>query len=270
MNSSWTSLVFDRPPHSERSLESIAADALRRHPNILPDGPGPIRIDQFVEETFGFNETYERLERGVLGEIHFGVEDRPLAIRLARRLGDLRYPTRELEQERRITLAHECAHGIAHSGLFSDSLRRERAPLLPGFADRRTYIAWRGRDRAVGNSRPSRTTAAELWLEWEANYPMAALLLPRQLVMRLISPWVAGAPDGVSFRYLPPDRRRVAVASMADTFDVTLDLAAGRLDAIVVGRIPHPDFFEKQIRTRSRHHTKPLLRARERSRSWSK
>lgn len=224
----------------------MATDALRKHESLLSKRPGPVPIDRLVEEMFGFNETYERLERGVLGEIHFSIEERPVAIRLARRLGDLRSSARWLEQERRGTLAHECAHGIAHSKLFADSLRRERAPLLRGFADEQTYIACRERDLALGHVRPAANSVAEIWLEWEANYLMGALLLPRHLVLQLVSPWIVGAPDGIAPQYLPATRQHTAIVAMADTFDVAFDLAARRL-AVLIPAIRHPDFFEPAV-----------------------
>lgn len=275
MNPSRTSLVFSREPYSEHTLETMATDALRKHESLLSKRPAPVPIDRLVEEMFGFNETYERLERGVLGEIHFGMEERPVAIRLARRLGDLRSSTRWLEQERRGTLAHECAHGVAHSKLFADSLRRERAPLLRGFADEQTHIACRERDLALGHIRPAANSVAEIWLEWEANYLMGALLLPRHLVVQLISPWIAGAPDGIAPRYLPPTQQHAAIVAMADTFDVTFDLAARRLAALLPA-VRDPDFFESGV-TRSVRRVprgarlrNPQYRGREKAKIWSK
>ncbi len=275
MNSSRTSLSGDRRPHSERALEGMASDALRKHFRVIPEQPGQISIDRLVEEMFGFNETYENLDRGVLGEIHFGIDERPIAIRLARRLGDLRSPTRRLEQERRVTLAHECAHGIAHSKLFADRLRREKAPLLPGVAEHQTHIACRGRDLAIGSIRPRATATDEVWLEWEANYLMGALLIPQHLLLKVVSPWIAGPPDGIAPRYLPSSRQHVAIEAVAETFDVTLDLAAQRVE-IVVPSARHPDFFDVAS-TRKVRLTSPKGRPRklpqhpsERKREWFK
>jgi hypothetical protein len=266
--------VFSRTPYSERTLEIIAIDTLRRHESLLPKRPAPIPIDRLVEEMFGFNETYERLERGVLGEIYFGIEERPIAIRLARRLGNLRSSARGLEQERRGTLAHECGHGIAHSKLFADSLRRERAPLLRGFADGQTHIACRERDLAAGSVRPAANSAAEIWLEWEANYLMGALLLPRHLVLQLLGPWIAGASDGIAPRYLPPRRQQTAIVTMSNTFDVAFDLAARRL-TVLIPASRHPDFFEpaaiRSVRPqRGARPRSPQRRRNEKAKIWSR
>ncbi len=252
MSSSRTSLIVSRTPHSERTLEMLAADSLRKHDSVLPRRPGPVLIDRLVEEMFGFNETYESLDRGILGEIHFGMEDRPVAIRIARRLGDLNLSISDgVDQERRVTIAHECGHGIAHSKLFADSLRRERAPLLPGFANGQIHIACRERDLAVG-ARPAANSTVERWLEWEANYLMGALLLPRHLLLELISPWLAGTADGISPRYLPAPRRHAAITATADTFNVTLALAAQRL-ALIVPAARHPDFFDSTVIENARY-----------------
>lgn len=250
MKVSRASLTFNRPPHSESTLEAIAADALRKHDRVLPSGPGPVSIDRFVEDSFGFNETYERLEHDVLGEIHFGTEEKPVAIRLARRLGDLRSSSYNVEQERRGTLAHEAGHGIAHSKLFSANLRRDGAPLLPGFAYEERHIVCRGPDLALDTIRPKPNSAAEIWLEWEANYLMGALLLPRHLVLELISTWLVGEPDGIAPRHLPENRQHAAVTAVADVFEVSLDLAARRLRTLIPV-VKHPDFFDAVPRSRS-------------------
>lgn len=270
MHSSQACLVFNRAPHSARTLETIANDVLRRHGSLLPKEPAAVPIDRLVEQIFGFNETYEKLERGVLGEIHFGIEDRPIAIRLARRLGSLTSNSSRLEQERRATLAHECGHGIAHSKLFADWLRHERAPLLPGFTKAHARLACNQRDIALGSIRPAANSAAELWLEWEANYLMAALLLPRNLVLQLLSPWIAGSNDGVSPRYLPAARQHTAITTMAHTFDVDSFLAAQRL-GVLISTIQPTDFFDGvALRCGRRSHPRKKLSTLQHRKTWSK
>ena len=235
--------IFDRRPYSEEVLERMAMDALRNTGELLPRRPAAIAIERLIETEFGFNETYEPLDDGVLGEIHFGIEDRPLGIRIARRLGEIRPGDHALEHERRLTLAHECGHGLAHSKLFARSLRREQAPRLPGFDTGQSHIACRDRDICANADRPQSITNDEIWLEWEANFLMAALLLPRRLVLDGVAEWLTGESNGVAPRQLPEIHRQVAVAATAHTFNVSENLAASRL-ASILPQNQHPDLFE--------------------------
>jgi hypothetical protein len=232
------------PLHCEDELERIAADALAQHKSVLPVKPGPIPIDLLIEELFGFNETYEDLEPDILGEIRFGTEGRPLGIRVARRLGEISASNPRINQERRITLSHECGHGLAHSKYFADRLRSERAPRFDGFGTEEVRLACHKRDINPRIVRPSGKSSSELWLEWEANYLMGVLLLPRDLTFRLLKPWFTCASNGVAPRLLPSTRRGAAIAAAANTFDVTEEFAARRLNALVPD-VDHPDFFEQ-------------------------
>jgi hypothetical protein len=157
------------------------------------------------------------------------------------------------------------------------SSARARAPGEDGeqAADGQTHIACRERDLALGNVRPAANSAAEIWLEWEANYVMGALLLPRHLVIQLISPWIAGAPDGIAPLYLPATRKHAAISAMADTFDVGFDLATRRL-AVLIPAVRHPDFFDSAVTRSARRaprkarHRNPQHRRSDRAKIWSR
>jgi Zn-dependent peptidase ImmA (M78 family) len=242
MNPDRTAPISERPPHSENTLERLAEDALQRH-SVLPKAPGPVPIERLIEEAFGFNEAYENLEAGVLGETWFGTEDRPVAIRVARRLAEIKAEDPSIDHDRRLTLAHECGHGLAHARLFGDGLRLRRTPRLPGFDDELIHISCRDRDLRVNAIRPTGLTEFELWIEWEANYLMGALLMPRSLVLSFLGPWLTGSQNGVAPRALLPMHRQDAVAAMAHAFNVAHEVAAGRLAQIVPSSL-HPDLFD--------------------------
>jgi hypothetical protein len=235
--------IFDWPRHCEGELEEIAAAALKENQSVLPAAPGPIPIDRLIEQIFGFNETYEELEQGILGEIRFGIEDRPLGIRIARRLGEIDPANPSIDQERRLTLSHECGHGLAHSKLFADKLRRARDPRFQQFAAEETRIVCHERDINPEIIRPTVRSSSYDWLEWEANYLMGALLLPRYLVLRFLSPWLTGDLNGIAPRRLPARRRDFAIAATASTFHVAEDLVARRLATLVPESVD-ADLFE--------------------------
>jgi len=231
--------IFERSPHSESTLEHIAEDAFRKHPSVLPRRPNAVLIERLIELAFGFNETYENLEKGLLGEIHFGVDDRPIGIRLARRLGDICQDP-SIEHERRMTLAHECGHGLAHSKFFGSRLRRDLAPRLPGLDDSHQRIIHRNYGLSADSIEAS---SSEKRLEWEADYLMAALLLPRSLVRKFLAPWLSGQADGVSPRCLPDENLRSAISATATKFNVSRELAAKRISKLIPS-YSQPDLFE--------------------------
>jgi IrrE N-terminal-like domain len=243
MTSRRPSPILDRPPHSEAALEAIATQALQKHGYLLPRSPAPIIVERLIEEAFGFNETYEELETGVLGEIRFAADDRPLAIRVARRLAVIDALEPSIDHERRATLAHECGHGLVHTKMFADGLRRDRAPRLPGFETAQTSIVCHDADLDPACPRPVPASSTERWLEWEANYLMGALLMPRDLVFQLVTPYTTGRPDGISPRELRTELRNAATAAAATEFNVSLGFAASRL-ATVLPKRTHPDLFE--------------------------
>ena len=243
MNSRRTAPILDRLPHSESNLERLAMDALLHHEGVLPEHPGAVPIERLVEEAFGFTETYDILEPGVLGEIRFGIENRPLAIRLARRLGEINSDDPAIDHERRITLAHECGHGLAHAKIFADGLRRERIPLLPGLGDELSHIGRSAENVHFSILQPEKASTDEVWIEWEANYLMAALLLPRPLVLSFLSRFLMDVPNGVTRRSLPSTHRLSAITALANTFNVSSGVAASRL-ALLVPECEHPDLFD--------------------------
>jgi hypothetical protein len=112
-----TRLYFD-----DDEIEQLCSKALAET-NLLPDKPGPIRIDRFIENKFNVRIIYEDLEKGVLGFTEFsptGVE----AVHIAEPNGDL-----WIQQDRRVnsTLAHEAGHCLMHTELFIEHFANHKA-----------------------------------------------------------------------------------------------------------------------------------------------
>jgi hypothetical protein len=257
MTSPRFAYISEWSPQSETRLESVALAALQAR-GLLPTRPCAISIERLIEEAFGFSETYEDLAPGVLGEIYFGVEDRPIAIRIALRLGIIDSSALSIDQERRMTLAHECGHGLVHSHFFSARLRALREPRLPGFETDLTHFICREEDISSIRHRPVESVTSVRTLEWEANYLMAALLLPRPLLISLLDTFLRSAFDGVSPLSLPAANRDAAVTTAADAFDVPKELAGWRIDSLFLSEA-HPDFFPIKPSGNSRRSAKTRL-----------
>jgi transcriptional regulator with XRE-family HTH domain len=136
--------ITDFQPSTILSVRSKKSRrTLRKYDTVLPSRSGPISIDRLVEEMFGFNETYESLESGFWAK-SISASDRPAAIRIARRLGDLASSSPARDQSVELHL-RTSAVTESLTATFADSLRRDRAPLLPVSATDK-LIACRERD----------------------------------------------------------------------------------------------------------------------------
>jgi hypothetical protein len=211
--------------HSEKDLERIALEALRDC-DLAPEKVRPVAIDLLVERRFGFNETYDLLAPGILGEIHFGPAG-PTRIRLAKTLGDLDDPA--LDIPRRRVLAHECGHGLAHAIAFVQAIRRQTAPCLPGLDTAPARISCR--EALFDGNRAASVSLddPEALLEWEADRVMDPLLAPAPAVRALLRPLLTGADDGYTGRQLPAACRDEAARLLVTRFEIPCDVAARRL-----------------------------------------
>lgn len=237
--------VFNRLPHSEAALEKLALQTLHLRPGLLPSAPGEISIERVIESMFGFNETYDRLDTGILGETHFGIENRPLRIRISRHLAELNSDP-GVDHERRETLAHECGHCLAHGQIYSNALAKETAPRLPGFDGSEPYYACRDTTIAPNGAKPRGESSSHEWLEWEANSLMASLLLPMRLVQSALTPWIRRSTSGFAPTILPTSRKAEATAHVSGLFNVSFQLAEKRIDDLLL-RSSHPDLFTRSI-----------------------
>src|ERR1039457_5434345 len=105
----------EKPYYTPAEIDRTCEDELRKV-GCLPDAPGPVRIDRFIEKRFKVVPQYEDLPDGVLGYTKFGkngVEAIVVSAALDAEKG--------LVAARRVrtTLAHEAGHGLLHAYLFA-------------------------------------------------------------------------------------------------------------------------------------------------------
>jgi len=179
---------------------------------LMPDSPGPVRIERYCEKRWGFSEDYAHLPEGVLGKATFN-EDGLTVIEVSRDLGE---DSSELGKIRtRSTLAHEIGHGELHSGRYADKIRHER---LQGDLFEAPMAARKTIETACRKEQIFQYQKDEWW-EIQANKFMAAVLMPKHLLRQVFDEWNAEYPP-VDW---PPIYALEEV--IADTFKVSQAMA---------------------------------------------
>lgn len=222
----------ERPYYTVEEVEKICSDELLKV-GLLPQDPGPIRIDRFIEKKFKVDPKYENLPEGFLGCTKFGtkgVEEIIVSKSLAEENSKV--------AERRIdtTLAHEVGHGLLHAhlfafgeqprSLFGDSLD----PIEPKILCRKNTIEGiRSRIRIDYGGR---------WWEYQANLAIGGLLLPRQLVMMVLEPFLVEKGQ-LGSKLLDSVRKEEATRELVEVFDVNPIVARIRIETIFP---PEQDF----------------------------
>ena len=209
-----------RPPYFPAGeIQRICLRALE-DAKLLPDRPGPIRIDRLIETAFAVVPDYGDLPDGVLGLSQF-VDGQVVRIVVSRALD--RTGTRVSDRRVRTTLAHEAGHVLLHSELLkADS---ESAPLLGDWSETR---APRVLCRDIGLSREG--GQPPVWYEYQANQAIAGLLLPRPLVETVVSQFVDHTTSG--FPRMSPANARRAARALSDIFDVNPVVAEIHLERL--------------------------------------
>lgn len=215
----------ERPYYSVEEVEQICTDELLKV-GLFPQGPEPIRIDRFIEKKFKVDPIYEDLPEGVLGCTKFGqkgVEEIIVSKSLAEENSKV--------SERRIntTLAHEVGHGLLHAhlfalgelpkSLFGDSLD----PIEPKILCRK--------DTIEGIQDRKRINYGGQWWEYQANLAIGGLLLPRQLVMIILEPFLV-EKGRLGRKILDSMRKEEATRELIEAFDVNSIVARIRIDTI--------------------------------------
>ena len=183
-------------------IEKICNDALRSV-ELLPETPSAVRIERLIEKKFGFSPEYAALPVGVLGYTVFGTAG-PTRIVVDRGLAEA--------AERRIstTLAHECGHCLFHARLFAAT--QSSAGLFAEDGERPLAFKILCRDE------PSPSSDGKWW-EYQANAAIGSLLMPEELVIQAVQPFLKCR--GVLGLPMLADRaRRPAELAIAETFNV--------------------------------------------------
>jgi Zn-dependent peptidase ImmA (M78 family) len=207
--------------YPEEEIEEICSNALA-DTDLLPNKPGPIRIDRFIDRKFHAQIIYESLDKGVLGFTEFspkGVE----AVHIAEPTGDL-----YVQEDRRInsTLAHEAGHCLMHTQLFVEHFA-DFSPFdnHPDVTQTRILC----REEQPNMQTKQREYAGEWW-EYQANRAIGALLMPKQLFLAFMQTFLDLA-NTHTFSGLPIRLQREAIESASHLFDVNQIVVRIRLNS---------------------------------------
>lgn len=203
--------------YPDDEIERICSDALRET-GFMPEQPAKVRIDRFIEKRFGAPIIYESLDSGVLGFTAFGSEGVE-SVHIAEDT------ERSIASEKRVnsTLAHEAGHCLMHSHLFCVEFNHDR--LFSNDPDvSRERILCRDGDTA---RRASRYDGR--WWEVQANKAIGALLMPQEVLIRFMDPFL----EKTGFFQIPvlnESRREEAVRAAANAFEVNPAVARIRIE----------------------------------------
>lgn len=215
----------ERPYYELAEIERICSEELRAV-GLYPSDPEPLRIERFIEKRFGVSPTYDQLPSSVLGYTAFGpsgVEQIVVSTALC--------DTGSKSAERRIntTLAHEAGHGLLHAHLFVLGL--QSMSLFGGDAD---VNPTKMLCREEGASREPNILKAKYdgrWWEFQANWAIGALLMPRPLVQNCLGPLLK--ENGLlGTKTLHPSHHEKAAELLSNVFDVNPIVAKIRVSEI--------------------------------------
>ena len=217
-----------RPFFEKDEIDTIASDELRMV-GLLPEEPAPIRIERFIEKSFGIVPTYQDLPSDLLGFTRFtvnGCEEIVVSKALSEEGSDV--------AERRLnsTLAHEAGHALLHSQLFADLHRSTPTKRITDDVKiNRKTILCRKVTEGVSDSPGNRSNYDGQWWEYQANLMIGTLLIPRPLLRRALVPVLS--PVGMlGFEAMDPGNRDLATSIAASVFEVNPVVARIRVDEV--------------------------------------
>lgn len=213
-----TGPVREQPFFSDAEVERICSDELRAC-SLYPPSPQPVRIDRFIEKRFQVAYEPEDLSENVLGYTTFGPKG-VQAIYISRILLD--DPSQPAKRRVTTTLAHEAGHGLLHAHLFLLEADKNLALFGQDPDVTPTRILCRDDDARPRSGYDGR------WWELQANMAMAALVLPKALVLECVNPLLE-ARGSLGASALPEPRRQDAIRLVSETFDLNPIVAKFRL-----------------------------------------
>ena len=204
---------------------------------LLPSQPEPIRIDRFIFLRFGIEEEFESLPERVIGCAKFTLQGLRRII-VSRELAEADDPISRVRV--RSTLAHEAGHGLLHEELFIEKINLEsNTPLMnldDGIFDSVSKDSFLCRAEFGVQDVPKFE-----WWEYQANLAMAALLLPKHLVIeaaRALLPEVISGPGAFEERVAEAERQ------MSETFHVSRKMIEIRMGKWWLDHYRQPSLFE--------------------------
>lgn len=219
----------------ENDIERITREALESV-DLLPETPGPIRIERLIYLLFGFEEDYEELPAHVMGCAKF---TRRGLCRIAVNR-DLAEKDDAISRLRvRSTLAHEVGHGIFHTNLFIEKLERDATTRMleedAGIFDSVSGEGFMCRAEAGMAEVPKFE-----WWEYQANLAMAAILLPKHLVIEAAR---AHLPEVLSVSGSFESKVAAAESELASLFNVSRRMVSIRLGKWWIEQSRQPSLF---------------------------
>lgn len=186
-------------------IERLCEDALRSV-GLFPETPSAIRIERFIEKKFGLTPEYSALPVGVLGYTVFEA-GRPSSMVVDRGLAE----SDSAVAQRRIntTLAHEAGHCLFHAQIF-DAAGVSEELFLDGQESRVPRILCR--------DEPSQSYQGKWW-EYQANTAIGPFLLPKDLVVTAVQPFLESR-GLLGLPALGDRMRRPAELALAEIFEV--------------------------------------------------
>jgi hypothetical protein len=203
-----------------KEIDDICLGALREA-KLLPAEPEAIKIDLFLEKYFEVPLVYEDLGEGIMGSTVFNSRGMVTGFTIAPWIEE--DGTEVSDRRVRSTLAHEGGHGLLHSRLF---MAEQTGSLFGDSFDavRPKNFLCRSRDINPGATGQPRYDGQ--WWEWQANRAIGGLLLPKPLVLKLITPLLEDSSFGKTLGAL---NRSKAEGAVSEAFDVNPVVARIRL-----------------------------------------
>jgi Zn-dependent peptidase ImmA (M78 family) len=205
----------DRLHYTVEEIEHLTEDELRNH-DLLPSTPSPINIDLYVEQRF-VTPRYDDLKPTLLGYTDFGPNG-PVDIVINTSLAS---DTSTVAKRRvRTTIAHEGGHALLHTILHIDTgqttllVTEQEAPRIMCKEEDLKRTAYDGK-----------------WWEYQANLAMSSLLLPKQLTLTALEPYLTITKLGV--RTLDERNVERAAHALSDVFDVNPVVAKIRIQQLL-------------------------------------
>lgn len=199
------------------ALEQLAACRL------LPESPGPVDVEKFCDRKWGRPEDYGALDEDVMGRASFTYQGFERI-----EINDGLVADTSLTGVRRVrsTLAHEIGHAVLHEDLFVERLLFERNQgLLFGDAERNAPVAIVCRNSDIfGKPRKSD------WWEIQANKFMAAVLMPKPLLLQITAPALADYDDAKATPKDRVSRYYGTINTVSETFNVSREMACIAVD----------------------------------------
>jgi hypothetical protein len=224
----------ERTFFSPEEIDNICADELRKV-GLFPQDPKPVRIDRFIEKRFGIVHKYADLPEDILGCAKFGSKGVQEIV-----ISNSLVEENSKASERRVnsTLAHESGHGLLHAYLFA--LAKPSQGLFQeglDFVEQRILCRKDTVDGILEHPKRNRGTQ---WWEIQANMAIGGLLLPRDLVLNALEPYLV-EQGSLGAKVLDFARKESAARHLAEVFDVNPIVAKIRIEGMF------PANYEKQL-----------------------